>query len=88
MFASYTQLYALQHQIRRKGKAFLWNLQIFCHKIMLFSTFLAFFSTNRHTLQPNHNILSLKLHTKQQNEKTHILIFYKKSSCYDITTGT
>ena len=43
MFASYTQLYALQHQIRRKGKAFLWNLQIFCHKIMLFSTFLAFF---------------------------------------------
>ena len=69
MFASYTQLYALQHQILRKGKAFFWNLQIFCHEIMLFSTFSCFFSTNRHTLQLNHNILSLKLHTKQQNEK-------------------
>ena len=43
MFASYTQLYALQHQILRKGKAFFWNLQIFCHEIMLFSTFSCFF---------------------------------------------
>ena len=48
MFASYTQLYALQHQIRRKGKAFFWNLQIFCHEIMLFSTFLAFFNKSTH----------------------------------------
>jgi hypothetical protein len=79
MFANYTQLYALQHQIRHKGNAFFWNSQIFQTKNVFSSTFFVFFNNlTSKQAKAQHFISQKPTYQNKTKENTSITSLTKK----------